>query len=54
MGIETQSDVMLTTSVSTEYDRLNNSVIDTRVVLFQRQYTSGGEIGLMLKIILVI
>ena len=41
---------MLPTNSFGEYERLNRSVIDTSVVLFQIQDTSGGEMDLKLKI----
>ena len=52
MEIKTHRDVWPTYRFG-EYDRLNHSVIDTKVVLFQRQYKSGGEVGLKLEIMLV-
>ena len=43
MGIEIDGSVWPTSSLG---DGLNDSVIDTKVVLFQKQDSSGGEIGL--------
>ena len=43
MGIEIDIGVWPTNSLG---DGLNRSVIDTKVVLFQKQDSSGGEIGL--------
>ena len=43
MGIGIDRGVWPTNSLG---DGLNGSVIDTKVVLFQKQDSSGGEIGL--------
>ena len=48
MGIEIDRSVWPTNSLG---DGLNGTVIDTKVVLFQRQYKSGGEVELEIMLV---